>query len=322
MDPITHGIIGIGIAAMSGQTELINPITIGAVIGSMSPDIDILAKYKGNYEYLKHHRGETHSIFSALALSAGITVAMNLIFPEYSFINIFFWTLMGTLSHIFLDALNSYGVKPLLPFKNKKYIAGLIMLYDPILSILSISLFLSNLDATTKTTIGIGFTAIYIAFRYLIKKDMLVKLKEDYEIKETEKVHLLPSLINFFKWDYIIEKEDLKIRGRVNFLSERTEEIERFYNRKEEINFKDKIIDDIYTSELGVYFEEFTSSINHIEVIKKGEDIQLDIIDLRYYMNDDYMHHASFVYNDNMELKKTVFRPYKYDKGIVVSEMN
>ena len=319
MDPVTHGIIGLGVAAMSGETELISPITIGAILGSMSPDIDIVAKYKGTYEYMKHHRGETHSLLSVAGLSLAISAGLYLIFPGYSFLNILLWTFIGTLSHIFFDLLNSYGVRPLLPFKGKRYIAGLIMLYDPFISLLSIGLFVSDMPQQLKITVGIGSLAIYIAHRYVVKKEMHRVLSENYEIEEDEKVYVLPSLINIFKWDYVIEKKDFKVRGRINFLNEKTVEIERFYNQ-ERNDEKIKIIREAYNSELGKYFEEFTSSINHVEVMKKGNKIQIDIVDLRYYMNDDYMHHASFIYDEQMELRQSVFRPYKYDKSIVVSE--
>ncbi|MDO5707431.1 MAG: metal-dependent hydrolase [Andreesenia angusta] len=320
MDPITHGIIGIGIAAMSGETELISPLTIGAVIGAMSPDIDILAKYRGNYEYLKHHRGETHSIFSVVGISIVISTVLNLIFPEYNFLNILLWTFLGAMSHVFFDALNSYGVRPLLPFKDKKYVAGLIMLYDPFISLLSIGLFYANISQTHKIMIGIGSTAIYLAHRYIVKKEMFTILADYYELNEDEKLYVLPSLINIFKWDYIVEKQNYKVRGRINFLNERPVEIERFYEQKDIEIEREKIIQTAYNSELGRYFDEFTSSINHVDIVKKDDQIQLDIIDLRYYMNDDYMHHASFIYDENMELKKSVFRPYKYEKGIIVSE--
>lgn len=318
MDPITHGIIGVGVAAMSGETEILSPLTIGAVLGSMSPDIDIIEKYKGTYEYMKHHRGETHSIFSIIGISIFITLGLSLLFPEYEFLRIFIWTFIGALSHTFFDLLNSYGVKPLLPFKEKRYVAGLIMLYDPFISILSIALFVSNLSRELKVTIGIGSIAIYIAHRYLVKKEMKHLLIEKYNISEKENVYLLPSLINMFKWDYIIEKKNFKVRGKINFLNEKPVEIERFYNNNDEN--KRQIIEKAYNSELGKYFEEFTSSLNHIEIMKKGNKIQLDIVDLRYYMNDSYMHHATFLYSEDMELKKTIFRPYKYDKTITISE--
>ncbi len=319
MDPITHGIIGVGVAAMSGEVNLMSPITLGAVLGAMSPDIDILAKYKGTYEYMKHHRGETHSLLSAAGLSFGIAAVLKLMFPEYNLDSILIWTFLGTMSHIFFDALNSYGVKPLLPFKDKRYTAGLIMLYDPFLSVLSLVMFFSKFDSQTKTIMGVGCTAIYIAFRYFIKKDMHSKLSELYDAEAGDVIHVLPSLINFFKWDYVVEKKDVKVRGRINFINEKTEEIERFYFKEEHARYKEKVIEDIYSTELGRYFEEFTSSINHVDVVRKDDELQLDLIDLRYYMNDDYMHHASFIYDDNMQLKKAVFRPYKYDKAIVVN---
>lgn len=312
MDPVTHGIIGLGIASLTGETEILSPVTIGAVVGAMSPDIDGVMKYWGNYKYLKHHRGETHSIFSLGGLSLVISGILFLIFKDYSFSSIFIATFLGALSHTFFDSLNAYGVKPFMPFTNKKYLSSLLMLYDPFFSVMSIGLFISRIGQINKIIIYLAGGSLYITFRYGIKKYTALKVAKKYNLIDDDKLYIIPDLMNFFKWVYIIETENESIVGKANFFNGQIIEDKKF--KKERHSVVDKIKD----TELGGYFDEFTSSVNHVKIIQGEDGIQVDVIDLRYQLNQDFLHHASFHFDEDEKLKKSVFRPYKYDKAIVV----
>lgn len=312
MDPLTHGVIGLGIAALSGETSLASPITIGAMVGAMSPDIDIVAKYWGDYKYLKHHRGFTHSFPAVIGLSLGISFILSMIFPGYSFLSIFLSTLMGTASHTFFDALNSYGVRPIIPFKNKRYSASLLMLYDPFVTIMSIGLFFLDVSRGYKVVIALAGLSIYIAYRYLIKRESSAAIASEYGLTKEDKLHVMPNLTNFFKWDFVLEKDDTRIVGRINSLNNAITEVKRLGKENSEL------IEKAYATELGKYFDEFTSSINHVRVVENSGETELQFIDLRYHMRNNFMHHATFVYDSESNLKKSIFRPYKYDRQIIV----
>lgn len=312
MDPLTHGVIGLGIAALSGETSLASPVTIGAIVGAMSPDIDIIAKYWGDYKYLKHHRGFTHSFPAIIGLSLAISFALNMLFPGSSFLSIFMATLVGTASHTFFDALNSYGVRPIIPFKNKRYSASLLMLYDPFVTIMSIGLFFLNIDRSYKLIIALGGLSIYIAYRYFTKRESSADIVSEYGLGTEDKLHVMPNQTNFFKWDFVLEKGETRVVGRINTLNSKITEVERLDKEQSDL------IEKAYGTELGKYFNEFTSSINHVKVLRHNDEIELQFIDLRYYMRNNFMHHATFLYDGESNLKKSVFRPYKYDKQIIV----
>lgn len=314
MDPVTHGIIGLGVAALTGETEFMSPVTIGAIVGAMSPDIDGIMKYWGNYKYLKHHRGETHSIFSLGALALGISGILYFIFRDYNFSSIFIATFLGALSHTFFDSLNSYGVKPFMPFTNKKYLSSLLMLYDPFFSVLSIGLFLSRTSQMNKIVIYLAGGALYIAFRYGIKKYTSLKIAKRYNLSPEDKLYVIPDLMNFFKWVYIIDTKTESVVGKASFLNNKIVE------ERNLVKEKHSVVEKIKDTELGEYFNEFTSSVNHIKVIKNEDGIQIDIIDLRYRLKEEFIHHASFHFDNEEQFKKSVFRPYKYNKAIVVED--
>ena len=88
MDLITHGAVGLALGSLAGGPDIINnPLAIGSFIGSIIPDGDIIYQLKGDYAYLKNHRGPSHSIIMGIIVSlvlAGLLRAFLMIFPfEY-----------------------------------------------------------------------------------------------------------------------------------------------------------------------------------------------------------------------------------------------
>lgn len=316
MDPLTHGIIGLGISTLSGEPAGLNPITIGAVLGAMSPDIDIIVKYWGDYKYLKHHRGPTHSIISLLAMSLILTTGLFLIFNDYSFFRIFLWTFLGSASHTFFDGLNSYGVRPFMPFTKRKFLANVLMLYDPVLTVLSLTLVFLPVAREVKAIIAVSTVAIYILLRLIARDKVFRFLFRKYSLNVlTDSVHLLPDLMNFFKWDFIIKAEEYKVVGKINFLNNKFNVIKHLEHTNH------KLIKDANSTELGLYFNEFASSMIHTQVTEEDDKTILRLIDLRYFLNNEFMHNATIEYDKKDEKQiKSVFHPYKLDKEIEVAE--
>ena len=54
MDPITHGLVGVALSAFSGRAvSMDNPLTMGAMLGAMSPDLDFVIRiFKDDAAYL------------------------------------------------------------------------------------------------------------------------------------------------------------------------------------------------------------------------------------------------------------------------------
>ncbi|WP_427338938.1 metal-dependent hydrolase [Caloranaerobacter sp. DY30410] len=315
MDPITHGIIGLGLSTLSGEPiNTANPLMLGSVIGAMAPDIDIVFRLKGQYEYLKHHRGMTHSILGIGFISLVISVALGLIFKDYSFFRIFIWTFLGSLSHSVFDMLNSYGARFLLPFTKRKFSASLLMLFDPFIIFLSLGMIFLFKDVVMK---GIIFSLIFIVYllsRIYMRSSVTKVLYNNFKNKNSiKRINVLPSFFNPLKWDFIVETKGSNIVGQVYCLNK------KIIIRKKFKKTNHKFIKQFDKTELGRYFSEFTP-IKHVKVIDKGEEIILRVIDLRYYLRNEFMHHATAVFNLEKKIVRTIFHPYNLKREILVEE--
>jgi inner membrane protein len=137
MENITHTLVGavLGKAGLEYKTPLAMPALL---IAANLPDIDIFGPLFGQNN-LDFHRGITHSILGvpvlSLALAAILWAGSRLATWDparrVKFLPMLGICLLGIASNPFLDLLNDYGSRPLLPFSNHKYYGDLLSIADP-----------------------------------------------------------------------------------------------------------------------------------------------------------------------------------------------
>lgn len=311
MDPFSHAIVGLATFSLFNTPALNNPACIGAVVGAIAPDFDIVARIKGDYVYLKHHRVESHSAPGAIALSIVITLILSFAYGQWNPQEVLLWTLIGTASHIMMDMFNSYGVALLYPLNRKKYSLNLLMIYDPVVLLISFyTIFLSK-KPVKELLLMASIFLLYLYIKYLDKCRLRDRLKrhfqQEYDIQE---ISVMPSTLNPLKWDYIINTSCSYIVGEVFSIKG---SIRLFRSLKKVWS---PIIEKSLTEELGVYFKSF-SPIFHIDIIIK-EKLIIKLTDLRYRIRNDFMHFAYLYYDENERLISSEFQPFGFDKKIKV----
>jgi inner membrane protein len=306
MDPVSHGIIGLALSSYSGVDVSVNPISIGCMLGAMSPDIDFVVRiFSDDKAYLKHHRGLTHSIPFLGLLSLCITAPLYYGFGgEFSFLSILLWTFIGAFSHTFFDMLNSYGAM----FFKKKKKASLLMLYDPVIIISSLYMILKGHLNFFDYPIIVGGFCLYLYVRYLMKKKATEKVLDNYQ--GVVEIEMIPSLINFFSWRYIIKTDTMNISGEYDILFKSFKKVHKFERRDVEI-------EELFAkSEVGIYFLDFTPNV-HIEKIEKEDYFIIKAIDLRYFYRNSFMHHATMHFSHDNNHIESFIHPYKMEKKIL-----
>ena len=141
MDNLTHSLVGLA-AAKAGLERLSPASTALCLIAANVPDSDIAVLLVGDrWTYLKHHRGITHAIIGALCLA----IVLPLIFygadlllarwkkrrPKVQLRGLFIASFIVTATHPFLDWLNNYGIRPLLPWSSQWQYGDVIYIVDP-----------------------------------------------------------------------------------------------------------------------------------------------------------------------------------------------
>jgi len=282
MDPISHGIIGASLFALFKEPSFDNPAFIGAIIGAIAPDFDIITKLKGDYVYLKHHRVESHSIAGLIPIAVTITLGLSILYTGIIFKEVFLWSLIGILSHIVFDYMNSYGVALLYPLTRKKLSINLITIYDPLVTLLC-GYVLIIYKGTSLEFLMIAATLIgYLCIKYLDKHRLSEIISKHYIIRDDEKeISLMPSEYNPFSWNYILQIKDTWITGDICSFKRKPCTLQTIPKEAH------PMIDRSLEEDLGLYFRDFTPFLN-ATITKDENNTCIKLVDLRYRINREF----------------------------------
>ena len=322
MDPLTHGLVGVALSTFSGTAvALDNPISIGAMLGAMSPDLDFVIRiFKGDAAYLEHHRGISHTIPFLAGFSLAITLLLSRVgFAEFSFWTTLLWTFIGALSHTGLDILNSYGAKLL----RKKVKINILTLYDPVITILGLYLIVNGKNSVTELIGGMAIICSYLFIRVKSKRSAKSKLQAYFEENyQNVSVHVMPALKSFYKWDFVVHTKTHNIVGSYNpwqNMIKKTTTVKHIKIVKE-LKLNEICYYDVFKSTVvGEIFTGFSPNL-HINVShdETSNQIILQAIDLRYYFKENFMHHATLILDCDLNFISSFLHPYKINKAIPV----
>ena len=142
MDNLCHTLAGaaLGDAGLKRRT----PLAMGTlVVASNLPDIDV-AVFATDMLAVSFRRGWTHGVLSMAvlpAMFAGIVFALDRAHAfrtreRASLRELLLLTYIATWLHVFMDYLNSYGVRLLMPFSNRWFYGDALYIVDPLLYLL------------------------------------------------------------------------------------------------------------------------------------------------------------------------------------------
>lgn len=130
MDTVTHGLTGWLVARAVPSEAGKKMATAAVVLGSVLPDADNVASLFGSEIYLRLHRGVSHS-FAGVAVTSLLVALLLYRFGKWKDLKkLYLLTLLGQLSHIALDLLNSYGTQIFQPFSNARVSFDLLFIID------------------------------------------------------------------------------------------------------------------------------------------------------------------------------------------------
>ena len=140
MDNLCHTLAGAALAD-AGLKQRTSRGMATLLVASNLPDIDVLV-FATDTLPMSFRRGWTHGVLALAVLPAALAAAMYAIArrgKEPSRAD-FKWLLIlayvGTWLHVFMDFLNSYGVRLLMPFSERWFYGDALYIVDPILYVL------------------------------------------------------------------------------------------------------------------------------------------------------------------------------------------
>lgn len=276
-----------------------NPaILITTISASVFPDIDLAFGLPGSLKYLKNHRTFTHSLLFAPFYAFLIALFFHFLYMDRTEILIlWFWSLLGILSHLFVDILNGFGAAIWYPLNKKRIAYDVFFEYDFIFTalfvlIISIQIVSINYFPNNLLIISLLLT-IPLVFYYVSRIKSKAKFqnsvlsKSDYLQEKILESTFVPA--SYWRWKAILGSE------KFNYI---------FRKIKDEIVFEKKAKEDIPLDLLVYPAKVYKAYARHLDVsISNNELIMTDLI----YSSNTYR--LSIIFDESKEFKYSISLP-------------
>jgi inner membrane protein len=219
MDTGTHLVFGLGLGGLAMVDPAITShtygpvaILIGTIIGSNAPDMDGILRLKSNADYIKNHRGLSHSFPAIAGWAILITTVISSLVREIPWWHIGFWVLLAVVIHVFTDMFNSYGTQAYRPVSRQWVAWNIIHIFDPI--IFSVHLFAILLWVSDYAAPQVIFPVLYVLlaiyywWRTLVHRRLSRKIPQiDQEGHYGDLYSILPT-ISLYRWNVVRISKD------------------------------------------------------------------------------------------------------------------
>ena len=203
MDTITHGIAGSVLTrALEPGSETRAAFIVGG-LAAMVPDLDFLF-LSSRLDYLRGHRGWTHSFVFLPVLSLALALLARLFFRRARLSTLWLFAAAAVASHILCDWITSYGTMFFTPFARTRYSLDWVFILDPFFTgIAVVSLFgavLSRRRARLWAVTGAALLCGYIGFCGILHGKALDTWKRMDRPPAGARVAALPQFLSPFRW--------------------------------------------------------------------------------------------------------------------------
>jgi inner membrane protein len=189
VDNLTHSLVGATLAELALPRHVARPVRgvflATGVIAANLPDADLLYTRitPPPLGYLLHHRGHTHTVVGALALGAVMAgvCALPWVRERVGGLRARFWALLGValLSHLVLDAWNSYGVHPFWPVDSRWYYGDAVFIVEPWLwTLLGVTVAMNAVRRAWRVLLGLvlALVPVLATWRHVVPVPALLAL--------------------------------------------------------------------------------------------------------------------------------------------------
>ncbi|WP_338131405.1 metal-dependent hydrolase [Cohnella rhizosphaerae] len=169
-------------------------------------------RFKSNADYIKNHRGMSHSFPAIAGWTVLITLAVSLVFRSVSWWHIGLWVLLAVLLHVLSDLFNSYGTQAFRPVTRRWIAWNIIHIFDPFIfgaHLVAILLWLTGWARPTVVfPVLYAMLAVYYAWRSVVHRRLSARIpSHDPERREGDQYTLLPTL-NLHRWNLVRQSTD------------------------------------------------------------------------------------------------------------------
>ncbi len=203
MDTLTHGIAGSLCARALTRRPGARPALLFGLVAAMVPDLDFLF-LSDRLDYLRNHRGWTHSFILLPLFALGLALIAKLLFRWQRLATLWLFCAVGIATHIVLDWVTSFGTMFWLPFSRTRYALDWVFILDPALTLIAscfllLAVFLRAWGRVL-SVLGAVLLCVYVAFCAVLHRYSLEVWRRMDRPPAGARVAVLPQFLSPFRW--------------------------------------------------------------------------------------------------------------------------
>jgi len=234
VDPVTHTLIGIGMANAFFRRRIGKEAVPVLAIASNLPDVDAIVHLTGDPTAILMRRTFGHSIFMFPIWSLVFALVLRRFYPRLSLGTLFGLSLLGATVHVFFDLVNSFGVVLLWPFSDWRPELAIVFIIDLLLTGLLVApLLLCLFQRMRPFLILFSRASMACVAAYLIFCGANRILAQQALEAEAVRLHLHPDFSYVFpeplgpqRWKGVLREQDLYRLYLIHSLWKRVELID------------------------------------------------------------------------------------------------
>ena len=216
MDPVTHTLIGVGMAHAFFRPRIGRGAVPTMLLASNLPDIDALVHLTGDPAAILMRRTFGHSLLTFPLWSLALAFILSRFYPQIGLKRLYGMALLGSGVHVFFDLINSFGVVPLWPITHWRPELAIVFIID--LTLTGLLLFplivcipkILRPYLTPLSKIAIACMALYIVFcgaNRMLAQQALASESIELGI-EPEFHYVFPEPLGPHRWRGVIREKE------------------------------------------------------------------------------------------------------------------
>lgn len=288
MDPVTHTLVGIGIANAFFRKKVGRAAVPILAVASNLPDIDAIVHLTGSPTAILMRRSFGHSLFLLPFWILALALLFRRRYRTIPLGTLYGLVLLGAAVHLFFDLINSFGVVLLWPFSDWRPELAIVFIIDLILTgLLAAPLFLALIPKLAPrlerfSRFSVGLVALYLLF-CMANRILAQKMLDEAPViaRPPDFTYTFPEPFGPHRWRGVAKEGEIYQLFLVTPLANRIELKEKLQTKQNDPHVR-QVAETPLGKRLVWFFKAPVWEVESNRMADEPKPVEVSVYDLRF----------------------------------------